>query len=103
MLQCSDDSRRDVCRFLDSHPFLIPLITEAEEQVARHFPGQPLCLEVERDPESTSRQLVASIPHAGSVEDAIERLDRLDSAWWYNAVQRAQGLLCITVAYEREV
>jgi hypothetical protein len=90
----------NVHAFLDCYPFLVPLLLEAAPHLEHYFPGQNIFLEVVNDPESTdTSQLVAIVVETTSPEEAFDRLEQFDQAWWVGAVRRAKGKLCIDVAF----
>lgn len=90
-----------VAAFLDEHPFLLELLTEARERIREHF-GQDstVSLEVLADPEAQeNRELVAYVQTRLAPNDAWECLRCLDQSWWLGACSRARGLLTIHVEY----
>ena len=93
--------KQAVAEFLESHPYLVPLLLEAYPQIERHFPGHPgVFLEVVADPEATDdRELYALIGTRLDPEEALEKLHQFDRSWWLNALDRAHGELCIHVEF----
>jgi hypothetical protein len=86
--------------FLKGHQYLEPILEEAADRIDDYFPGSPLVLEVVNDPESTEdRQLVLFIVTDLGPAQAMERLDRFDEDWWVDALDKAQGKLCITLEF----
>lgn len=86
----------DVRQYLQNHSFLIPLLHEAQTQVARFFstPAKPI-LEVSHDPSDGAAQLFLVIPTQLKAEDAYEQMEKLDAEWWLVASERAQFRLNI--------
>ena len=87
-----------VIQFLDEYPFLIPLLLEARKNIRAHFPNSEVSLEVIVDPEAEDDdQLLASVSTTLDADDAYRRLKEFDRAWWLDAMEQSQGLLCISV------
>lgn len=86
----------DVKQYLQNYPFLLPLLNEAQAQVARFFSLQtkPI-LEVSHDPSDGTEQLFLVIPTQLKAEDAYEQMEGLDAEWWLAASERAQFRLNI--------
>ena len=92
--------RADVLRFLQENPFLISLVREAYDPIQKHFPGAKVFLEFRTDPEDPDdRQLLLSVATDRDASAAVDALERFDHDWWFNAIHRAQGKLCITLGY----
>jgi hypothetical protein len=90
----------EVLRFLERFPFLVSLLLEAHGQVENYFPRSPVSLEVVADPEvADDCQLVLSIATDFAPDEAVDRLERFDEDWWLDALDRAQGKLCINVEF----
>jgi hypothetical protein len=94
-------NRNEVIGFLENHPFLVSILIEAYEKIAKYFNEYPqIVLKVIIDPEvPDDRQLVASIKTRLSPEEALEKLDSFDSEWWLQSIDRARGELCINVEF----
>lgn len=93
--------RMEVLRFLDVHPFLVPLLLEAYTKIGKYFGPYPqVFLEVISDPEATDdRQLFAFIGTRLSPDEALDGLERFDEEWWLDTLDEAQGELCIDVEF----
>ncbi|OCQ97962.1 hypothetical protein BCD67_02200 [Oscillatoriales cyanobacterium USR001] len=92
--------RLDVLQFLDNHPFLVPVLLEAPDNISDYFPGDPLFLEVVIDPESTSPDddtMFIIIASDVDPDDSIDRLWQLDENWWLKASMPLQNKLEINV------
>jgi hypothetical protein len=90
----------DVLEFLAGNPFLSHLLAESYDAIERYFPGSRLCLEVVNDPESSSdRQLVLFILTSLPPQEAMTALSELDRDWWLDALEAAQGKLCVTLEF----
>lgn len=87
----------EVSQFLDTHPFLVPLLVEAHSKIAQYFgPSPDVVLEVVTDPEAIDyRQLVAFIRTDLDPMEALASLDRFDKSWWLEASHRSRGKLCV--------
>ena len=88
-----------VVGFLREHPYLVPLLHEARDQIARHFgPGAPVALQVVIDREvEDQRELFALVETDLPAAVAKRRLDDLDAAWWLAALDRGRCNLTIDV------
>lgn len=92
--------RSAVLEFLDTHPFLVPLLIEAHEQLAFFFTSFTGYLEVRIDPEDfTDVQLFLFIKTNLSQEENRSRLNQFDQGWWLDAADRAQDKVCIMLGY----
>jgi hypothetical protein len=90
----------EIQRFLGSNTHLLPMLTEARQQIARYFPGAPLALEVTTDPEALdNEQLIAIIITSVSADEAFECLEQLDQGWWLGVIRQAKGKLSISVEF----
>lgn len=90
--------RSEVLKFLDNHPFLVPVLLEAPEKIRDYFPGDSLILDMAIDPESSSPEddrLVLLIATDIEADESVDRLWELDNAWWLNAAQRSQHKMFI--------
>ncbi len=92
--------RLDVLGFLERYPFLIPLLLEAYGKIGEYFPYSQVFLEVVTDPEATNDyQLVLFIATNLDPDEADDRFERFDEDWWLDALDRAQGMLCINLEF----
>jgi hypothetical protein len=88
--------RNEVISFIETYPFLVPLLLEAYDKIAQHFGPSPVFLEVVTDPEAIGdRQLVAFIRTDLDPIEALASLNRFDKSWWLEASQSSRGKLCI--------
>jgi len=87
--------------FLRENPFLIGLILEAREQVRKYFSADhTLALQLFHDPENPrNRQLIILIQTPGVSEEVRPLLDQMNEGWWFDAIEKAQGLLDIMPEY----
>ncbi len=86
--------------FLDSYPFLIPLLAEAHTAISRHFPQSHTALELTRDPEALDVvELVAAIDPGCAPTEALDQYESFKQAWWLDAMERTQGRLTMAVLY----
>ena len=90
----------DVRRFLSGHPFLVPLLIEARDRIKIYFIPQQLVLEVIAEPESSDDlQLVLFVVVDTESAEAFANLQRFDNDWWIDAMDEAQGKLCISLEF----
>ena len=93
--------RAEVSRFLEKHPFLIPLLLEAYSKIEGCFGLYPqVCLEVVNDPEVQGLvELFGYIVTRLSPEEAGKRIQRFDRDWFLNQLPHVQGLLNFDVEF----
>lgn len=93
----------EVVGYLREHPYLVPLLHEVGDQIARYFgPGAEVALQVVVDREAEEqRDLFALIGTDLPIVEAKRRLDELDAGWWLEALDQARCNLTIDV--ERSV
>ena len=90
--------RSDVLWFLERYPFLVPLLLEAYGKIGDYFPYSQVFLEVVTDPEAVGDyQLVVFIATNFDPDEADDRFERFDEDWWLDALDQAQGVLCINL------
>jgi len=91
-----------VAAWLEAHPYLVPLLCEARDQIDAAFgPHTHVALEVIEDAEvEDDRKLWALIAVESAAEEADDRFDRLLEQWWLDALPRAQGQLALDVDFE---
>ena len=83
--------------FLESNPFLVPLLQEAHGPIRKHFPNSRLFLQYITDPEIYNPQLAVFLtrPENLDAEERIDLLERIDYDWWFDAEPRSQGKMII--------
>lgn len=93
--------RVEVSRFLERHPFLVPVLWEAYSKFRNYFGSYPqVFLEVVTDPEAPDDyELFALICTSLTPDETLDRLDRFDRDWWLDASHAAQGKLCVDVEF----
>lgn len=92
---------KEVLSFLEKNKVLMPLLIEARFKIRNHFPNSRVFLEVDANPEDINdRQLVAFIATNLSPHEALRELKQFDEDWWLDALDRANGKLCINVEFE---
>jgi len=92
---------KEVSQFLIKYPFLISLVQEAYGSIRKHFPNSKLLLEVIADSEAIGEeQLVIFIETDLELDIASKNLDSFDDEWWLDALEKAQGMLCITLEFQ---
>lgn len=90
-----------VRRFLSDHAFLVPLLVAAFDVTTLYFAPLTLALEVIADPESMDdRQLVLFVVLHLTPAEAFAKLERFDAEWWLDAMDEAQGRLCISLEFQ---
>jgi len=93
--------RAEVSRFLERHPFLVPLLLEAYSEMRNYFGLYPqVFLEVVSDPEVQGLvELFGYIVTRLTPEEAGRRLHRFDRDWFLNQLPRVKGLLNFDVEF----
>jgi hypothetical protein len=91
----------EVSDFLQRHPFLLPLVNQAYDEIHQRFPSSPVTLEVVVDPEDDEDvQLVATVLTSYSPLEVFTKLQELDAEWWLGVMDQAQGKFHITTRYQ---
>jgi len=80
--------------FLVTHPDLVEVLFEARSYLEALFGSDlEVILEVVTDPDAEGlKQLFAYIHTSLPIDDALERLDRLDEEWFLDQLDRVDGL-----------
>lgn len=92
--------RAEVLWFLERYPFLVSLLLEAYGKIGDYFPYSQMFLEVVTDPEAINdHQLVIFIATNFDPDEADDRFERFDEDWWLDALDWAQGMLCINLEF----
>ncbi len=89
-----------VVKFLEKHPFLVPLLLEAPTEIKHYFPGDELFLEAVIDPEAVSpedEELFLLIVTQIDPEESVEKLWELDNKWWLKASGKSRNKLEISL------
>lgn len=93
----------EVRRFLTTYPFLVPLLVEARQIIAQHFPpGTPVALDLLYDRETGSEddtELFALVQTNLAPEETRPRFDRFRDEWWLGNFRRAKDRLEFSVWY----
>src|SRR5690348_13116201 len=88
--------RYQVLGFIEKYDFLVPLLLEAPEKIQKFFPKTPLFLRVITDPEEISHEeLALSIGTSYNSDDAFNKLNEFEEAWWLDASLQSRGKLSI--------
>ena len=84
--------------FLAYNSHLIPVLEEMKPVLATYFPGLPVHLQLERDPE-TGRELglwaMVQWTNGEHWRVASEALDGFDSQWWFKNGHRTNHLVSV--------
>jgi hypothetical protein len=91
-----------VVEFLSRHSSLLELLEEAPRQILRHFGDgmSSLVLEAVKDPEAEDdEELILFIQTALPVDQALQKLDRVDDMWWLEAGSRTKGNLGMNLEF----
>ena len=89
--------------FLAYNDHLIPFLQEMAPVLASYFPGSPLRLHLERDPE-TGREMelwALAIWRDGNDGwmEALERLDRFRREWWFHNSSSVRRQLAVNFQF----
>ncbi len=85
--------------FLERHAFLVPILDEAQVQLARYFPQAQIALELSSDAEGhpSDEQLVLLVGTILPAAVALAQLKCFDREWWLDKVDQAQGKITINL------
>lgn len=91
----------EVAGFLETYPFLVPLMREARPVIARHFgAATPVVLEVSYDPEDDDlTELIAVVQTERPWEETRAQEERFGEDWWLTNIHRADCRLAIFPAF----
>jgi hypothetical protein len=91
----------EVSQFLDTHPFLVPLLVEAHGMIGDYFGPQPqVVLEIVSDPEVHGLvKVFGYIVTPLTPEEAGNRLQQFDREWFLLQAHRTKGLLNFDVEF----
>jgi hypothetical protein len=93
--------RAEVSRFIERHPFLVPVLVEAYSKIENYFGPYPqVFLEVVNDLEVQGLvELFGYIVTRLTPEEAGKRLRRFDQDWFLNQLPQIKGLLNFDVEF----
>ena len=95
--------RTEILQFLDKYPFLIPVLLEAPEKIHHYFPDSQLFLEVVPDAEIIDWiHLILSILITLDPDEAVKRLNQLDSDWELHNPYEVRSKFFTTLEYPDE-
>jgi len=88
-----------VLAYLETEPFLVPLLIEVRQQIRRYFADSSAVLEVfdYQDDTIAERQLHLSIMTQLPVDEALDRLNQFDTNWWLDKARRTQRKLSVDI------
>jgi len=91
----------EVSQFLDTHPFLVPLLVEAHGKIEQYFgPSPDVVLQVVTDPEAQGLvKMFGYIVTPLTPEEAGKRLQQFDREWFLLWVSHTEGLLNFDVEF----
>lgn len=89
----------EVSNFVKANGFLPSVLSDGYQQIARYFSDSKPTLALKTDPEDGYQQLVISVPTRLTPAAALSQLEQFDKDWWLDALRRAQGKVCINLAY----
>lgn len=95
-----DDTRR-VHAFLSAHPELVEVLLDAALVLDEYFGAEAdVALEVVADPEAEGgEELVVQVGTSAPVDEAMDRLSRMDREWFLDQLGRVGGLLNINLVF----
>lgn len=83
--------------YLIGHGEVIPVLLEAPDAIRRVFGEVRPMLDLIEEPEEEWTQLFLVVPSREPVPQALERLRRLDHAWFADAARRARFAINVTI------
>jgi hypothetical protein len=93
---------REVVRsHLSSNKTLVSMISTIYTKIRKEFPSESIFLEVVSDlPHSTEKDIIISISTPLSVDEAIERLDKVESVRWSKESRDPRVDICLKLEYQ---
>jgi hypothetical protein len=80
--------REEIINYLNKHAFLLDILEEAPAKIHTVFPAAPLALEYSPDYENPAdARVVLWIKSTYGVDESLERMDKLDTLWWFKVVR----------------
>jgi len=95
-----DDSAEQVVAFLPKHSFLLPLLVEAAQEIAKFFPNNQPLLHCFTNPEDKEDEMLFIL--LGTTEDtsqALHKLNQFEETWWLNEMTWGKGKLSIDINF----
>jgi len=91
----------EVSRFIERHPFLVPVLVEAYSKIENYFGFYPqIFLEVVNDPEVQGLvEVFGYIVTKLTPEEAGKQLQRFDQDWFLNQLPRVKGIVNFDVEF----
>lgn len=91
---------QNLLSFLKRHDGLVQLLLDAEQAIRQFFPSEKLSLDLVSIPdEENTEHMVIKIWADTDVDDAINRRDKLDEAWWSEHFCKFGDYLSIRLAF----
>ncbi|HLP90653.1 MAG TPA: hypothetical protein VK184_18990 [Nostocaceae cyanobacterium] len=95
------EHEKEIYDFINQHPGLIDLVSEAHPQIRNYFPNEKLTLEVVTDYEDPDwKKLVIYIWSNCSDNEASKKLRNFNQNWWLDASGGVGLNLCIDLEFE---
>lgn len=96
--------REEVLKFLNEHPFLVPVLLEAPEKIKPFFGEAALYLDINLDPEDDFFDaIVLGVATKYSWEQAMVRREQLVDSWVLSQPLKVRNNLLINVTDSDEV
>ena len=84
--------------FLREHPGASGMVRAAAERLPEYFPGDPLVLEVEVDPDGAQVDtLFVIVRTTQPPREAVATLHRFDREWWIRFKTRQRAPVVVTI------
>ena len=88
----------ELSTFLRRHPGAPRLAREAADRLPAYFPGDPIVLDVEIDPEDAQEPVLFVVVRTGlDPKTALATLNRFDREWWLPARGRTDLPVRVTI------
>ena len=88
----------ELSAFLRQHPGAAALVREAADRLPDYFPGDPLVLDVEIDPEDAQDPMLFVVVRTSlDPLSALATLRRFDREWWLGAPGKAGLPVVVTI------
>lgn len=94
------ENPQQVGEFLNENPFLVPFLKILSDAISTYFDERVLTLKFLTDPEiSNWERLFVGITSKYELLEAVNRLNKFDSGWWFEFSQLAQDKILVDIDF----
>jgi len=88
----------DAAAYLNQNEAIHSLVKEAMAKLWHYFPGAPQSVSLLQNDDTSERpEIVLAVITQMQLSRALELLDKFDSDWWIDAMNRANGQMTVTI------